>query len=322
MQNYPAPTAPAAVFNKRKQISIISLALAVYIVVASVFQILIALAVNLFFPSLYEISFMPTLLALLPQYLIAFPIFLLIVRLAKPADVKGIIYACGLRPITKFNVFKAFLAAYCGMYLTNVVTVFVIGIISGGFDLSSRNPLIDVLPQQNIISNGIMAGIIAPIIEEFMFRKIIIDRTIIFGSKFAIIFSGVTFGIFHGNFMQCFYAGIIGLVLAYVYTRSGKIWYTIAIHMAINLMSTVILPLFLKLDLIGMFILSPILMIIVISGGVMFMLNRKKLLFINSSFAIERGRRFKTVIFNAGMIAFIITSIMLFTYTTFNLFGG
>ena len=67
-----------------------------------------------------------------------------------------------------------------------------------------------------------------------MFRKILIDRAIVFGDKTAILLSGLLFGLFHGNFYQVFYAFGVGCVLAYVYIRTGKIWYSISLHMAVN----------------------------------------------------------------------------------------
>ena len=47
------------------------------------------------------------------------------------------------------------------------------------------------------------------------------------------------FGLLHGNLEQLFYAILIGLVLGYVYCSTGKIRYTIAIHMGFNALAGV-----------------------------------------------------------------------------------
>lgn len=76
--------------------------------------------------------------------------------------------------------------------------------------------------------------VIAPVMEELMFRKLLIDRTVQYGQKTAVIISGVGFGLFHGNFFQFFYACAIGMVFAYLYSSTGRIRYSIMIHMMIN----------------------------------------------------------------------------------------
>lgn len=86
------------------------------------------------------------------------------------------------------------------------------------------------------------ACVIAPIGEEFAFRKLIIDRTRRFGDMPAILISALVFALVHGNLFQFFYAFLVGLVLAYVYTRTGNMWISVAMHAAINLIGSVILP--------------------------------------------------------------------------------
>lgn len=77
-------------------------------------------------------------------------------------------------------------------------------------------------------------GILAPIFEELIFRKILIDHIAKYGKTLSIITSGLMFGLFHGNFQQCFFAAMIGMFFAYIYLRTGNILYTIAYHMIIN----------------------------------------------------------------------------------------
>lgn len=83
-------------------------------------------------------------------------------------------------------------------------------------------------------------GIGAPIFEELVFRKLIVDRLIKYGEFIAIFASGLTFGLFHGNFQQFFFAFALGLLFAFVYARTGRIRYTIGLHMSINMTTSVI----------------------------------------------------------------------------------
>lgn len=84
--------------------------------------------------------------------------------------------------------------------------------------------------------------ICAPFGEELLFRKLLIDRTRRYGDLPAILLSGLLFGLFHGNLFQFFYAALVGMVLAYVYTRSGRYLPCVAMHAAINFMGSVVNP--------------------------------------------------------------------------------
>lgn len=83
-------------------------------------------------------------------------------------------------------------------------------------------------------------GILAPIFEELIFRKLLIDHLYKYGEFFAIAASGLTFGMFHGNFQQAIYATLLGFLWAFVYVRTGKIRYSIAMHMVINMSTSAI----------------------------------------------------------------------------------
>jgi hypothetical protein len=76
-----------------------------------------------------------------------------------------------------------------------------------------------------------------------LFRKLLIDRTRGYGDTIAILLSGLLFGLFHGNLFQFFYAFLVGMVLAYVYTRTGRYLPCVAMHAAINFMGSVVTPL-------------------------------------------------------------------------------
>ena len=77
---------------------------------------------------------------------------------------------------------------------------------------------------------------LAPIMEEFMFRKMIVDHTMQYGKGISILLSGLMFGLFHGNLNQCVYAFSIGCFLAFIYVRTGNLKITISMHMFFNFM--------------------------------------------------------------------------------------
>ncbi|MCL2087024.1 MAG: CPBP family intramembrane metalloprotease [Oscillospiraceae bacterium] len=83
--------------------------------------------------------------------------------------------------------------------------------------------------------NYITVIILAPICEELCFRGIIFKRMrTYFGLVPAVIVSSLLFGLIHINPLQILYAGALGVVMALVYHRSGKIMAPILIHAGFN----------------------------------------------------------------------------------------
>ena len=116
---------------------------------------------------------------------------------------------------------------------------FVHGLITSPFGGGSA-AVTTLLFNSGIFWRVLAVGICAPIFEELVFRKLLIDRTIQYGEFISIFFSGLAFGLFHGNFQQFFYAFGLGLLFAFVYVRTGRIGYTIGLHMIVNMITSVI----------------------------------------------------------------------------------
>ena len=87
--------------------------------------------------------------------------------------------------------------------------------------------------------NLLFVGFLGPIFEELFFRKAVIDRLRFYGDLPAILISGLIFGLIHGNFSQLFYAIAIGVVLGFVYIRTGNVLYTITLHSVFNIIGGV-----------------------------------------------------------------------------------
>lgn len=121
-------------------------------------------------------------------------------------------------------------------YLGNFIGQFLMmaaGMVRGS---AIENPVNSLVMGMSPWAVFLSTVLIAPVMEELMFRKFLIDRTVQYGQKTAVILSGVGFGLFHGNFFQFFYACAIGMVFAYLYSSTGRIRYSILLHMMINFM--------------------------------------------------------------------------------------
>ncbi len=86
----------------------------------------------------------------------------------------------------------------------------------------------------------VIAGVIAPVMEELIFRRLLLDRLRPFGDRCAILVSGAAFGLFHMNLYQFFYAAALGMLFAGVVVKTGRLRHAIALHATVNLTSLVL----------------------------------------------------------------------------------
>jgi membrane protease YdiL (CAAX protease family) len=82
-------------------------------------------------------------------------------------------------------------------------------------------------------------GILIPIMEELTFRYGLHGNIARSNVTVAYIVSSVIFGLVHGNPIQIVYAALFGFVLAFVYQKTGNIWYPIIMHIGNNTSSLI-----------------------------------------------------------------------------------
>ncbi|MBQ4514432.1 MAG: CPBP family intramembrane metalloprotease [Anaerolineaceae bacterium] len=174
--------------------------------------------------------------------------------------------------------------------------------------------------------------VIGPILEELIFRKLMLDRTRAYGEKTAIIFSAICFGLFHGNLTQFLYAGCVGLFLGYVYCKTGKVLYTMIMHILLNGTSSIILLLVPMLEQqdqnsvaiggISLLLIFLILGIMTVMGFILLFrwIKQKKFVFDESMpDFIPQNEVLKTVYLNPGVILLFVIEIATIITTLFNI---
>ncbi|MFR7935554.1 MAG: lysostaphin resistance A-like protein, partial [Clostridium perfringens] len=78
--------------------------------------------------------------------------------------------------------------------------------------------------------------ILAPIFEELVFRGIIFNEASkVKGGIFPILVSGLLFGLFHVQPIQIVYTSILGIILAFVYSKTHSLPIVMFLHMLNNL---------------------------------------------------------------------------------------
>lgn len=97
------------------------------------------------------------------------------------------------------------------------------------------------------------AVIISPIIEEILFRKVLLENLLPYGTCKAVLLSGFLFGVMHLNIEQLLYSTFVGCICGAIVVRTGKVKNAICMHMLTNLFGGVIFP---RLSLEGTVIVS------------------------------------------------------------------
>lgn len=122
-----------------------------------------------------------------------------------------------------------FAAAYMNAYLVELLLPF------GGIDSSLFESGISE-PYQIVLAL-ISTAVIPALVEEFLFRGVILSNMIPFGRDAAILGSALLFGLMHGNILQFLYTTLMGVVLGYVYVYTKSIWCCVLIHFFNNALS-------------------------------------------------------------------------------------
>ncbi|MGN0104067.1 CPBP family glutamic-type intramembrane protease [Bifidobacterium thermacidophilum] len=266
------------------------------------------------------------LLSNLPLYAIAMPLSLLVFRNVPRLATKRFDMSPG-------TFIKLFVAIVPIMYIGAIIG----NLVSAPFSGDDQDTLESALANTDYFSLFLLTCVCAPIFEEWIFRKEIIDRTRKYGEKTAIVVSALCFGLFHGNVRQFFYAFGLGLIFGYMYVRTSKLRYSMLMHALVNLNGGVIsIWVTSQIDdkalmrameqsndaamrevqrqmggliIVGVYVL--IMLALFIAGIVILVRNRKRFVFFDAPEQLEQGTGVKTALGNPGMIVFLVVGILM-----------
>ncbi len=137
-----------------------------------------------------------------------------------------------------------FLICIFAMTAGDYISRLMAGIVAMATGIEPKNSQVDYLLSGSLPMTIFFVVLLAPIAEELFFRKLMIDKLSHTGKWDAILVSAIIFALYHQNLYQFFYATFIGIVLGYVYTKTGRVLYTMILHISLNLAGGVILPYF------------------------------------------------------------------------------
>lgn len=113
--------------------------------------------------------------------------------------------------------------------------------------LFSYNDLFDsMLPATDDSMSGIdivltflVTALVPAFCEEFLFRGAILTNLLPFGRGTAILVSALAFSLMHQNIGQILYAFGAGILLGWIYEKTGSIWNCVILHLMNNFFSVI-----------------------------------------------------------------------------------
>lgn len=221
----------------KKNIAGIGVRYTIFGIMILIVQLIVVALIRRFAPALLEKHYAMTsfILTIVTIYMIGFPLVCLMTKKFETEKleksklgvwkfIQGIFICAGI----------CLVGSFIGAILNALCT------IPFGVNTNETVGVAKIMMESNFFMRVLTVGILAPIFEELLFRKVLVDRLAKYSKTFAILASGIMFGLFHGNFSQCFFASGIGIFFAYIYVKTGNIKYTIAYHMIINCTTSII----------------------------------------------------------------------------------
>lgn len=282
--------------DEKKAVSRLGLRLALMVAVMLLAAVAVNFVVLLLCPEFTESDYYQIVLNLIVQYCIAYPLAVVLICRTPKSCIReaSLSFSQGVR---------LFLICWFLMLAGSWLGVGTETLLNQCFGIEAVDYLQEALNGVDLFSTILLAVILAPIFEEMIFRKLLLDRLVKYGELPAVAASALLFGLYHGNFAQFYYAAFIGLVFAYIYVKTGRIRYSIILHMLLNFNGVALEPLCLNNPenaLAAVYMLLELAMII--AGGVLLVKSRKKVRFAPSPYNISASEGAAVIWLNRGMM--------------------
>ncbi|MBE5967921.1 MAG: CPBP family intramembrane metalloprotease [Lachnospiraceae bacterium] len=286
--------------NPKTILSRIGIALSLMAAAILLSQVILSKLVSSFLPSFADSNWYSWVLVAISMYGVGLPVLYMLTKNIPDSKKK---------PVQKLKVsqfFIIFFISAAAMYLTNFFSVFInliLSLIKGG---ELINPAMDAIFEGNPFITFLYTAIGAPIVEEIIFRKILLNKVRRFGDLPAILITGIAFGMFHMNLAQIFYAAALGIIFAYVTIRTNTIRYSILLHIMINTIGATLAPMAVKQGNLVLLMLLGTWEFAAIAAGVVFFIV---FVVVKKKITLEPGEIFispkSSYLLNAGTILFL-----------------
>lgn len=294
--------------DEKRLVSKVFMALVIMIVVMLGVQFAMDAFVQWKYPEFYDTNRYLWLLMLVSQYLLAYPIVIMLIARTPEHTIKE-------KSLSAKELFACFLVCYSLVILGNFMGIGFNSILESLFGIETALEMDTLILESNRLLVLVVAVIMGPFAEEWIFRKSLLDRLVKYGELPAIVASALIFGLFHGNFSQFFYAFLVGLVFGYIYVKTGKLRYSVILHMAVNFCGTMFPLMVMDLNntsLLGFYVAVEMALLVI--GIVILMKKRKEVVFNSSDYAITDKEGKEIIWKNKGAYIMLTAFVVLFIW--------
>lgn len=213
-------------------------ALAIHYAIINVVQIIMMIMLPIFMPSVVSkegFSGFATLLMVSVSYVVAHPLAY-IIGLAFTGRLKGSgrLFA---KPDIKASTLLLAIPVVFGLQSVSILCQIIFTSVTGSSGVENMD--MEMLSFGGDTAMNVLlfiyAVIVGPIGEELLMRGMVLRNSTCTNRTFAIIFTSVLFGLFHGNILQFFVGFLLGLILAYIDVKSGSLLPSVILHVLNNL---------------------------------------------------------------------------------------
>jgi len=177
-----------------------------------------------------------SLLTTCANYCVAVPVWLLLFR-------RELRSRETISPANRIGAKRLALTAFCSYgvysvtaYLTTVVLAVLTALAGGDVEGALSN---NYTGSSSFLPLLIAVAVVAPVVEEFLFRGVLYRALAPFGARRYILASALLFALTHGNLYQFFEAFLLGIVFACLtWHAGGRIRYSILLHFLVNLIGS------------------------------------------------------------------------------------
>ena len=310
------------------------------LVATAAVQSLLGIVLARFAPDITAKDWYIWALSMAPMYIVGLPLCILLIKKVPTLEFER-------RDMTFGQFLTAIVMCFGIMYPLSLVgnlLSMLFGALTGG----GVNPIEAAVNSSSPLMTLIFAVILGPILEEILFRGLIVSRLRRYGDKAAIVFSAAVFALYHGNFFQLFYAFGLGLFFAFIYARTGKLRYTIGLHMIVNFVGAFVSSIVMdKLDLDGIretaqaalrgglgagelpelagslgsaalyALYAQILLGLTVAGIILLIVRRRRFVCMPGPVTIPKGRMFNALFLNVGFILFFCACLVMIVVSLF-----
>ncbi len=271
--------------NKTKDLTKVSFGIAIMFLLSWIYGFFIAGCLPIS-------NLLKSIILLVGLYTIGLGLFIYITK-----DVTENVYKKGKLSIKTY--LTCFLLQFCALVLTmliNVLLIVFLNAIPTGTDSLSLPMLFTLL-------------VVAPILEEFVFRHIFAKKLLKYGEAFFVLVSAFCFCIVHGvsaGIPTIIYTFILGLIWSYLLVKTGNIWIPIIYHSMSNFFGAVLSQLILIFSEKLFPIYFVLVILLAITGLILFVRNKKDFTFEDKVFSKDNLKQLFT---NKGIIFLILATV-------------